>query len=66
LLDVFIVDEHKGKGYGQLLLKHILSKEEFQVDKWLLGTRDAHTLYSKFGFTQLKEPDRIMERKIIK
>jgi ribosomal protein S18 acetylase RimI-like enzyme len=63
LLDVFIVDKHKGKGYGKLLLKYILEREELQVDKWLLGTRDAHSLYAKFGFTQLKESNRIMEKK---
>jgi GNAT superfamily N-acetyltransferase len=65
LLDVFIVDTYKGKGYGKLLMKHIMEREDLQVDKWLLGTRDAHSLYAKFGFTAVKEPHRLMEKKLV-
>jgi GNAT superfamily N-acetyltransferase len=63
LMDVFIVDKQKGKGYGKMLMKYIIERDELQVDKWMLGTRDAHSLYAKFGFTQLKEPNRIMEKR---
>jgi len=63
LMDVFIIDSQKGKGYGKLLMNHIMQKEEIHVDKWLLGTRDAHSLYAKFGFTGIKEPSRLMEKK---
>lgn len=65
LLDVFIADEYKGNGYGKLLIQHIMQHENLQVDKWMLGTRDAHRLYEKYGFTALKEPNRIMEKKRI-
>jgi hypothetical protein len=30
--------------------------------RWTLSTRDAHSLYSQFGFTPLAAPDRWMER----
>jgi N-acetylglutamate synthase-like GNAT family acetyltransferase len=63
LMDVFIVDEQKGNGYGKMLMKYIIERDELQVDKWMLGTRDAHSLYAKFGFTQLKEPNRLMEKR---
>jgi len=29
--------------------------------RWLLATRDAHNLYSQFGFTPLAAPSRFME-----
>jgi hypothetical protein len=29
--------------------------------RWLLATRDAHGLYRKAGFTELKTPERWME-----
>jgi hypothetical protein len=29
--------------------------------RWVLGTRDAHGLYQKFGFTPLKRPEIFME-----
>ncbi|MFI5219740.1 MAG: GNAT family N-acetyltransferase [Bacteroidia bacterium] len=63
LTDVFIIESEKGKGYGKLLLKHIFDSGNIEVDKWLLGTKDAHALYAKFGFSNLKEPWRIMEKR---
>jgi hypothetical protein len=30
--------------------------------RWILTTRDAHGLYSQFGFTPVKAPERFMER----
>ena len=29
--------------------------------RWLLATRDAHSLYEKFGFIPLARPDRFLE-----
>jgi hypothetical protein len=29
--------------------------------RWILLTRDAHGLYSRFGFTAVKAPERYME-----
>jgi hypothetical protein len=29
--------------------------------RWILTTRDAHELYSQFGFTTVKAPERYME-----
>lgn len=29
--------------------------------RWMLATRDAHTLYSRFGFTSLNKPEAWME-----
>jgi len=30
--------------------------------RWMLATRDAHSLYATFGFTPLSNTDRWMER----
>jgi hypothetical protein len=41
----------------------VLGHPELQgLRRWILGTRDAHGLYRKLGFTPLKRPDIFMER----
>lgn len=63
LADVFIVAEHRGNGLGIWLVELITSHPELQgFRRWLLATRDAHELYRRFGFRELAEPARWMER----
>lgn len=63
LLDVFVVDEEQGNGYGQLLMDKILNYPSLKnIDKWMLATRDAHSLYEKFGFEIVKSPEKLMDR----
>ncbi|WP_411273277.1 GNAT family N-acetyltransferase [Daejeonella sp.] len=63
LMDVFIFDEHQGKGLGKQLITGVLSHHEFEeINKWGLGTKDAHEFYKKFGFTSLSRPEVMMER----
>ena len=63
LLDVFVIEEYQGKGYSKLLLDNILSYPELKnIDKWMLATKDAHKLYTKFGFTNIKSPEKLMEK----
>lgn len=62
LADVFILEEHRGKGLSKWLMEVILNYGEIQnLRRWFLATSDAHKLYEKFGFTSLKEPGKIME-----
>lgn len=62
LSDVFIIDEYKGKGLSIFMLKGILEDPKLKgVKKWMLATRDAHGLYKKFGFTELKNPQSFMQ-----
>lgn len=62
LADVFILEEHRGKGLSKWLMKEILEYGELQnLRRWFLATKDAHGLYEKFGFTSLKEPEKLME-----
>lgn len=63
LMDVFVIPEMQGRGYAQMLLQAVFDDERYQqVNKWLLITRDAHTLYEKKGFKPLAAPEQFMER----
>jgi len=62
LADVFVLEAHRGKGLGAWLVGVVTSHPELrQIRRWLLGTRDAHELYRKFGFAEPK-PGVLMER----
>jgi len=63
LADVFIIEEYRGQGLAQWLMEVIFSHPQLQgFRRWLLATRDAHELYRRFGFAELNEPARWMER----
>ncbi|GAA4281394.1 GNAT family N-acetyltransferase [Gaetbulibacter aestuarii] len=63
LLDVFVVEAHRGKGWSKLLIKNILNDPELiNIDKWMLATKDTHGLYEKFGFNLVKSPEKLMEK----
>jgi GNAT superfamily N-acetyltransferase len=56
LADVFVVKELRGRGLGKALVQEILQHPELvEIERWLLGTRDAHALYARFGFFPLPE-----------
>ena len=63
LCDVIIDKEYQRKGLGTALISYINSLPEFSGLRGFLITRDAHTLYRKFGYevvnerVMLKEPD---------
>ncbi len=61
--DVYILEEFRGRGLSKWLLEVIISHQDLQgFRRWILATKDAHTLYEKFDFTALKFPDRWMEK----
>jgi GNAT superfamily N-acetyltransferase len=63
LCDLFIVEEHRGRGLSKMLMEKILGHKELKrIKNWMLATADAHKLYEKFGFASLKEPERYMKR----
>jgi GNAT superfamily N-acetyltransferase len=62
LADVFILEEFRGKGHSKKLIKTIMEFPELKtIKRWMLATQDAHGLYLKFGFRQLKNPEKFME-----
>ncbi|MFL6057368.1 MAG: GNAT family N-acetyltransferase [Rubrobacteraceae bacterium] len=64
LADVFVLEEHRGRGIGKWLVEVILSHPDLQgLRRWMLATRDAHDLYRRYAFTELARPGIFMERK---
>ena len=62
LADVFILEAHRGKGLGVWLVETVTSLPELgHVRRWFLGTRDAHSLYRRFGF-QTPDTSVLLER----
>ena len=61
LMDVFVIPEFRARGISKTLMRAVLDHPELQgLRVFLLGTRDAHGLYAKFGFRPLEEPSRWM------
>jgi GNAT superfamily N-acetyltransferase len=59
LADVYVLEGHRGRGLGVELVKQIVEQGPFAARRWVLHTRDAHTLYEKLGFGP---NERLMER----
>lgn len=63
LLDVFVLPEHRGNGYGKQLMEAILQHPDLQgLRRFTLATSDTHGLYAKYGFTAPGRPETLMER----
>jgi len=63
LADVFINQDERGKGLGKTLVEYILDYPSIKnVGRWMLGTMDAHELYRPYGFSEVANPNRWMER----
>lgn len=63
VMDVFITEEHRGKGYSSILVEAMINEPQLkEVKIWRLATKDAHFLYERFGFNQLAHPERMMEK----
>lgn len=63
LADVFVARDDRGRGIGKRLIAFVMAHPDLQrVRRFMLATRDAHGLYSSFGFTPLARPERMMER----
>lgn len=61
LADVYVLDEYRGQGLGEALVREMIENGPYAGVKWLLHTTDMHPLYRKFGF---EEPDyKAMERR---
>lgn len=61
LLDFFVLEEHRGKGYGKSIVRAaMLRLKEEGVKGVLLSTADAHSLYEKFGFSRLGDSAKLM------
>ena len=60
--DVFVLPEFRGRGLAKWLMECVVNHPGLQsMRRWMLATRDAHGLYSQYGFTPLARPDIFME-----
>lgn len=51
LCDVWVHPDFRGQGIAQSMLGHLFELPELQtLRRWCLATKDAQTLYAKFGF----------------
>lgn len=66
LSDVFVVTAYRGQGIAKLLMETISQYPSLQgLRRWVLATRDAHSLYAQFGFAPLNHPEWFMQRLLI-
>jgi GNAT superfamily N-acetyltransferase len=62
LTDVYVEKEHQGRGLASWMVDFILRHPDLQsLRRFLLASRDARDLYRRFGFTEPRHPERIME-----
>lgn len=59
LADVYVLPEYRGRGLGVELVREIIEHGPYAERTWILHTRDAGTLYERFGF---HHHERLMQR----
>lgn len=58
LCDVFVDEEYRGLGLSKWMMEVVKAQEELQnLRRFLLATKDAHTLYARYGFEPLSEDE---------
>lgn len=63
LVDVFVLPEHRGKGYSKALMDCVIGHPELQgLRRFTLATGNAHGLYAQYGFKAPMYPQSLMER----
>ncbi|MGY0041462.1 GNAT family N-acetyltransferase [Pedobacter sp. NJ-S-72] len=60
LADVYVEEEFRGMGLSKKLMSLMLFHPDLQgLRRYMLATRDAHSLYSQYGFQPLDAPENI-------
>jgi GNAT superfamily N-acetyltransferase len=60
LADVYVLDDHRGRGLGTDLVRVMVEDGPGRAFRWMLHTKDAHELYARFGFAA--PPETYLER----
>lgn len=61
LCDVYVLEEHRDHGLSKAMLAFTLRHPTLQgLRSWSLRTRDAHGLYTQFGFKPVEHPESYM------
>jgi GNAT superfamily N-acetyltransferase len=62
LADVFVTEEHRGKGLSKKMMEILFSLDwVLKLRSISLATSDAHELYKKYGFAPFKNPEKYMQ-----
>jgi GNAT superfamily N-acetyltransferase len=62
LCDVFVLEEHRGRGLSKALMRAVVSHASVAgARRAMLATRDAHGLYRRFGFADVAGSGTLME-----
>lgn len=62
LCDVYVLEEHRGRGLGKRLIEAVMAHPDLQgLRRFQLLTADAHVLYRQFGFEPAAKPGAHME-----
>jgi nitroimidazol reductase NimA-like FMN-containing flavoprotein (pyridoxamine 5'-phosphate oxidase superfamily)/GNAT superfamily N-acetyltransferase len=65
LADVFVVEGERGRGFGRWLVQSVLDHPDFvHVDRWVLGTADAHVFYERFGFVAAEPGSQMVRARV--
>lgn len=55
LADLFILEQHQGQGLGIWLVETVLAHPDVaRLRQVILATKDAHSLYARFGFEPIE------------
>lgn len=65
VMDVFVLPDHRGHGYGKEIVRAISEHPALQSIALMLRTSEAPGLYKKFGFEKLPSTDNYMRRRAI-
>jgi GNAT superfamily N-acetyltransferase len=60
LADVYVLEDYRGRGLGEALVREMVENGPYAGNAWTLHTKDMHPLYRKLGFDVPSE--RMMER----
>ncbi len=62
LVDVFVLPEHRGRGYSKQLIDAVVAHPDLQgLRRFTLATADAQGLYQRYGFAAPARPASLME-----
>jgi len=62
LCDVYVLEAHRGRGLAKQLMDRVVQHPDLQgLRRMMLATRDAHSLYARYGFKPLAAPGVMME-----
>jgi GNAT superfamily N-acetyltransferase len=59
--DVYVLETHQRKGLAGAMLRYLLDHPRLQgLARWALYTKDAQSLYARYGWMEYPYPDRMM------